>query len=138
MEHAIEIRPYRSADLERIMEIERAAFPKAPYPRKMFRELYRDCGELFLIAKCGRRIAGYMVTCVRGGTAEVVSIAVDPPFRRARVGSALMRYTLRELRRARATRVDLAVRVTSGAISFYRRFGFAEVRRLKKYYEDGT
>jgi ribosomal-protein-alanine N-acetyltransferase len=70
--------------------------------------------------------------------AEIVSIAVEPRFRKLGVGSTLMAYTLRELKKRRIERVELMVRASDhGTAAFYRRFGFRRVRRVPRYYEDG-
>jgi ribosomal-protein-alanine N-acetyltransferase len=138
MKRSIEIRLFRPADLDRIMEIERAAFPEAPYTRAMFRDLYRHCGALFFVARLGRRTGGYMVTCADARRAEVVSIAVDPRFQRLGIGTALMTHSLTGLKESNVRRVDLMVRETSRhAVRFYRRFGFTRVRRVRRYYENG-
>jgi ribosomal-protein-alanine N-acetyltransferase len=138
MKRSIDIRLFRSSDLERIMEIERATFPEAPYTRAMFRDLYRDCGALFFVARLGRRIAGYMVTCAHVRRAEVVSIAVDPRFQGLGVGTALMTHSLTELKKSNVPCVELMVRETSRhAVRFYRRFGFTRVRPVRRYYENG-
>ena len=68
----VEIVRFRPRHMASILEIERAAFAEEPYTRAIFRELYAECGELFLVAKLRRRIAGYIATCARDGTAEVV------------------------------------------------------------------
>jgi [ribosomal protein S18]-alanine N-acetyltransferase len=138
MKRSIDIRLFRPSDLERIMEIERDAFPEAPYTPAMFRDLYRDCGALFFVARVGRRTGGYMVTCVDARRAEVVSIAVDPRFQRLGIGTALMTHSLTELKASKVRRVDLMVRETSRhAVRFYRRFGFTRVRCVRRYYENG-
>ena len=47
----IEIRRFRLADLDRIMEIEHASFGKDAYERNLFAEFYHKCGDLFLVAE---------------------------------------------------------------------------------------
>jgi ribosomal protein S18 acetylase RimI-like enzyme len=104
----------------------------------MFRELHRDCTDLFFVAQRSRRIAGYMVTCRSAKKAEIVSVAVDPALRRLGVGSGLIRHTLAELCRYGLRQVELMVRTTSeDAARLYRSLGFTHVRRVRRYYEDG-
>jgi ribosomal-protein-alanine N-acetyltransferase len=84
-------------------------------------------------------IWAYMISCTRGNTAELVSVAVDPQARRTGAGSALMDGTLRRLRRRGVRRVVLMVRVGNrGARRFYDGYGFREVRLVPGYYEDGA
>jgi ribosomal-protein-alanine N-acetyltransferase len=130
----VEIVRFRPRHMASILEIERAAFAEEPYTRAIFRELYAECGELFLVAKLRRRIAGYIATCARDGTAEVVSLAVHPEHRRKGIAAALLEFTLKRLRGP----VELMVRVDNqAAIRFYRRFGFRQVEKVPGYYEKG-
>ena len=132
------IRRFRLTDLDRLLEIERSAFPKAAYPRDLFLELYEDCASLFFVALRGRSIAGYSVTCVRPPRAELVSIAVDRRHRRLGIAGALLRRTLTRLRRLGAVRLNLMVRARNrGAIALYRSFGFRITARVAAYYENG-
>lgn len=134
----IRIRRFRLADLDRLMEIERAAFPKAAYPRDLFLELHHDCGSLFFVAVRGEALAGYSVACTRLPRAELVSIAVDPRFRRLGVAQALLRRTLSRLRAAGVTRLSLMVRArNAAAIALYWSFGFRRTGRAARYYENG-
>jgi ribosomal-protein-alanine N-acetyltransferase len=126
------------ADLNRIMEIELASFGDEAYDRNLFAEFFRKCGELFLVAEHDRTVQGYMVTCIRGEQAELVSVAVDRAARRMGAASALMESTLRRLRRRGIARIGLMVRTTNDqARAFYERYGFEKVRRVPRYYEDG-
>jgi ribosomal-protein-alanine N-acetyltransferase len=133
------VRRVRLADLGRILEIERASFGDEAYDRNLFAEFFRRCGELFLVAERGRQVWGYMVTCIRGEQAELVSVAVDPAARRGGAASALMESTLRRLRRRGTARIGLVVKATNHeARAFYERYGFARVRKAPRYYEDGA
>ena len=133
------VRRLRLADLNRIMEIEHASFGDEAYDRNLFAEFFRTCGELFLVAEQGRKVQGYMVTCIRGQQAELVSVAVDPAARGRGVASALMESTLRRLRRRGIARIGLMVRVTNDkARAFYERYGFKKARKAPRYYEDGA
>ena len=120
------------------MEIERAAFPRAPYTRRMFLHLHRKCPDLFVAATRARKILGYMSTCAGPKNAEIVSIAVDPEWRQLGVGTLLMEHTLARLRTRRVRSVELMVRTTSQAVRFYRRFRFTRLRTVARYYEDGA
>ena len=133
------VRRLRIADLSRIMEIERASFGDEAYDRNLFAEFFRKYGELFLVAVHGRKVWGYMIACIRGEQAELVSVAVDPAARRRGAASALMESTLRRLRRRGIARIGLVVKVTNDqARAFYERYGFEKVRRAPRYYEDGA
>jgi [ribosomal protein S18]-alanine N-acetyltransferase len=136
------IRPFRSSDMPAILKIEHASFRKDAYDRNLFAEFYHKCGDLFLVAEGTGRIWGYMVTCTRSRgpsrMAQLISVAVAPEARHRGVASALMDSTLRRLRRRGVGRFSLMVKVTNRrALAFYRKYGFLQLRVLRKYYEDG-
>ncbi len=134
----IRIRRFRPGDFDRLMEIERAAFPKAAYPRDLFVEYYEVCGSLFFVAMRGAAMAGYSVTCTRLPRAELISIAVDPRHRRMGVAQKLMAHTIVRLRQRGAATLSLVVRARNRrAIALYRSFGFRRVARIARYYENG-
>ncbi len=134
----IQIVPFRLRQLERILWIERSSFGKQAWPRQSFLELYEDCPELFVAARLGGRIAGYLAACMEKRDGEIVSLAVHPDFRRQGVANALMRHALRALKKAGARRVDLTVRTGNEAgAQLYRSLGFRQVRLVRRYYEDG-
>jgi ribosomal-protein-alanine N-acetyltransferase len=139
----LSIRRFRPSDLHRILEIEGASFGEDAYDRKLFAEFSHKCGDLFLVAARGRKICGYMLTCIGGRTAanraELVSVAVEPKLRGRGIASALMDSTLRRLRRRGVDGLHLMVKVTNQpAIAFYERYGFSRSRRVRRYYEDGA
>jgi ribosomal-protein-alanine N-acetyltransferase len=105
----------------------------------LFAEFYDKCGPLFLVAERASGICGYMITCIGGDRAEIVSIAVDPPARAAGAATVLMAATIRRLRRRGAARVALMVKMTNApARAFYEKSGFHKVRVVRGYYEDGA
>jgi len=132
------IRPARQGDLDAILKVEHASFGKDAYDRKLFAEYYHICGGLFLVGEAGGIVCGYSLTCARGERAELVSLAVAPAARRKGLASDLLASTLRRLRRRKITRISLMVRLTNAAArGFYEKYGFAKVRIVRGYYEDG-
>jgi len=130
------------ADLDAVLVIERASFGADAYDRNLFAELFGKCGRLFLVAAAASGIRAYMVAAaaVRRATssAELVSVAVAPASRGQGIASALMRSTLRRLRLRRVRQLTLAVRVSNRhAQALYAKFGFARLRQIRRYYEDG-
>ena len=130
------------SDLDAVLAIERASFGADAYDRNLFAELFEKCGRLFLVAAAGSGVRAYAVTAtaVRRETlcAELVSVAVGPAWRGQGMGSALLLGTLRRLRLRRVHRVTLAVRVSNRrGQALYAKFGFARLRRVRRYYEDG-
>ncbi len=134
----IEIRPAGRRDLRRILEIETASFGRDAWDRRIFEDaLKRDPG-LFVVARLSGRIAGYSISCIERGAAELESIAIHPVYRRRGMGDALMNFTRRELGRLGMTALRLMVRIDNEqAIGFYRRLGFVRVRTVRGYYGRG-
>jgi ribosomal-protein-alanine N-acetyltransferase len=126
-------------DLSRIQEIENSSFGREAYDCKLFAYYFHRCGGLFLVAERRGRICGYIITRPRGtGSAEVISIAVDPAVRGSGAASALLESTLRRLRWRRVARLHLVVRVGNrAALAFYEKYGFRRIRRLAAYYGAG-
>ena len=132
------IRRFRLSDMGKILEIERAIFPRDAYDRNLFAEYFHTCGELFLVLVRRGNICGYMLTCIRPRP-EIVSIAVLTAERRKGAASLLLESTIRRLRRRRVERLNLMVRVKNRAArKFYVKYGFVKIRVVRQYYDDGT
>jgi ribosomal-protein-alanine N-acetyltransferase len=126
-------------DLDRVLEIERASFGADAYDRKLFADCLRARGDLFLAVERGGKVCGYLMACARGERAELVSIAVDPASRSQGAASALMESALRRLKRRRVARLSLMVKTANReAEACYLKYGFGRLRRLRRYYEDGS
>lgn len=133
------IRKLRLADLDRILEIERASFGPDAYDRKLFANYLHTCGDLFFAVERGRKLWGYLIACARGERAELVSVAVDPAARGKGAASALMERALRRLKRRGIARFSLMVKTANReAEACYVKYGFRRVRRVRRYYEDGS
>jgi|SRR5580692_3020263 len=142
------VRRFKPADMDRVLEIERASFGQDAYDRKLFAEYQRTCSGLFLLAEGRRTVDGYSIACIseRRGTpakptdlvASLESIAVHPRARGKGAASLLLKSTIRRLKLQRVGRITLMVRRSNAAaLQFYQRRGFTAVRRAPGYYENG-
>lgn len=132
------IRKARASDLEGILAIENASFPREAYDRKLFAYYLRRAAGLFLVAEHAGQLCGYLIGCLRGGAAELVSVAVSPALRGRGAGAGLLESLLRRLRYHRIARLRLVVREDNApARAFYEKYGFRRLRRVPGYYEDG-
>ncbi len=69
---------------------------------------------------------------------EIISIAVDPKYRRLGMGKKLINYIIRKSKRMKLKNIALEVKTINGkAIKFYEKIGFKTVKILKRYYKDG-
>ena len=131
------IRRFMLSDLNRILEIERQAFPKSPYDIATFLDLYRHYPETFWVDVershgCEQgQIAGYIVFT---GDGHIISIAVHPDWRRKGIGRRLIE---RMASHPRIKKIWAEVRLSNrGAQTFYRQIGFQVVGGVSKYYGD--
>jgi len=131
------IRRFSFADLDRILEIERQAFPKSPYDLATFLNLYWLHPETFWVYverthgwEKGR-IFAYIVFAHHG---HIISIAVDPAWRRKGIGKILLE---RAIAHPRIRKLRAEVRVSNkGAQAFYEEMGFRVVEVVSNYYGD--
>jgi ribosomal-protein-alanine N-acetyltransferase len=133
-----QINRFRLGDLKGVLEIEAAAFRRDAFPSEVFLELHQRCPDSFLVAKRSGKIVGYIASLLEDSGAEIVSLAVDPTYRRLGIGRSLMMHMLAKLRASGVRRVSLTVRPANRAATrLYSALGFHPVRRLSQYYADG-
>jgi len=91
----------------------------------------------FIVATEGGNIIGYAVAWLVADEIQINSIAVREDFRRLGIGSALMRHIIMSADIASNARILLEVSGSnSGALSFYKHFGFIGTGKRKNYYRD--
>jgi [ribosomal protein S18]-alanine N-acetyltransferase len=132
----ITIREFERRNLGRVVQMERASFGKDAWPAEWFIEYWRESPKLFLVARLGRRMAGYSITRTSWRGAELESIAVDPRFRGRGVARALLDATVARLEGAGALRLMVST-TNASALRFYRQYGFVRTRLVKRYYGAG-
>lgn len=128
----------REGDLQEVMELGYKCFPD-PYPMGLLEQLYKSDPSGFMGVRIDGKLVGYLICTMRwGGVGHILSVAVDPGYRRRGVGRALIQKALERLRKEGATAVRLEARKSNlGARAFYTALGFKEERELPHYYEDG-
>lgn len=127
----------RTSDLDAVLAIERLAFP-SPWAREHFLHEIRGNPHAFnpVVREAGRVVA-YACTWIVEGTLEINNIAVDPAFRRRGHARSLLERALERALRRNCERAILEVRPSNeGAKRLYASFGFREVGRRPRYYED--
>jgi ribosomal-protein-alanine N-acetyltransferase len=134
----IEVTRFEPGDLKRVLAIEQSSFAEDAWDQKLFLEYHRECPDFFLIARLGRSIAGYAITCANSQNAELASIAVGPRDRRRGIAKALLDYTHSRLRAKRIKTWWLTVAIENEpGIRFYEEYGFKRTRLVKRYYGAG-
>ena len=138
----------RAADLEAVLQIERASFD-TPWSRQAFlHELERNRVAGLWVARGVRSgatdepvppapVVGYLCLWAVADEVHVTNLAVDPAWRGEGVGRLLLGTLLVHHRASGARRAFLEVRPGNvEARRLYRSLGFQEVGRRRGYYVD--
>jgi ribosomal-protein-alanine N-acetyltransferase len=125
-------------DASAIARISRASFPD-PWPETLFRnQLRRPETRAWVARDAEGSVVGYVVGSRVLDEVQVLSLAVDPPWRRRGVGRRLLTRYLETLRSEGIREVTLEVRASNGAAhEFYRAFGFEVQGERPRYYPGG-
>ncbi|MGH6838596.1 MAG: GNAT family N-acetyltransferase [Methylocella sp.] len=84
------------------------------------------------------RLAGFVLSRVAAGEAEILTIAVAPEWRRRGIATSLLTPHMAELAAIRVDRLFLEVDAeNSAALALYANFGFAQVGERKAYCRTG-
>jgi len=137
---AIVLRPPLKGDLDRLVEIENAAFSGDRLSRRALRRLMVSQSAALIIAEAEGRIAGCAVVLFRKGTesARLYSIAVDRAFIGKGIGTRLLEAGETEARLRGRGVMSLEVRAeNAAAIALYEKAGYRLFQRKLGYYEDG-
>jgi ribosomal-protein-alanine N-acetyltransferase len=127
------VRPLGMGDLDRIMEIELAAYPY-PWTRGIFSDCLRvgyDCWGLQL----GSRLMGYSIQSDAAGESHLLNLCIAPEWQRRGCGGVLLENAVRIARSHHCESMYLEVRPSNPAgIALYARYGFTVVGRRPGYY----
>jgi len=131
----------KAEDLDEILRIEQASFPK-PWTRSMFEgELRNPVSFSYTLTVRPQegleRIGGYAVLWIVHGEAHILNIAVNPEYRGRGIASRLLGLMLDLMKRNLVYEVFLEVRVSNTAArALYGKYGFREAYIRKNYYGD--
>jgi [ribosomal protein S18]-alanine N-acetyltransferase len=141
---AITVRKGRLADLDRLVEIENAAFQGDRLTRRSLRAHLTNSTVSLLVAEAEMngfaRVVGYALIAFRKGSnkARLYSIASDPEHR-VGAGKRLIAACEEEAVRRGAESLVLEVRADNArAIALYDERGYAKFATMSDYYEDGA
>ncbi len=131
------LRVATEADLEAVVDIERASFQEPPWSWRSFASLFDDPYARFTVA-CDARagtVTGYIVTWIIVEDAEIANLAVAPDWRARGVGGRLLDAAVAEAVTSGVRRLHLEVRESNRAAQLlYGSRGFVAVGRRKNYY----
>jgi ribosomal-protein-alanine N-acetyltransferase len=140
----IKLREFSLSDLNEVLEIERASFPKKQvYSKSRFERYYQKCPESFIVAESENEVVGYTIGKLKNRVpakpvAEIISLAVRPDFRQKGIGKELTNFLISHFKKRGVKEIFLEVRTENKtAISFYKNLGFTVLKTLKNYYRNG-
>lgn len=126
-------RPMAEADLERIIRIERAAYP---YPWSLGN--FRDClqaGYSCWVAEVDGELMGYSVLMAAAGEGHLLNCCVSPPWQGLGYGRLLMAHLIATARGHGVECIYLDVRPSNlPALRLYQRLGFEGIALRRDYY----
>lgn len=127
-------------DLDEVMKIERASFPK-PWTRGMFESELRNPVSFSYALKVypedKEELGAYTVFWVVHGEAHILNIAVNPKWRGKGLATRLLEVMIETMKRNLVYEVFLEVRRSNTvARNLYAKFGFKEVFERRNYYGD--
>ena len=129
------IRPFTLSDLDPILQIELQAFPKSAYDWPTFLNLHFLYPKTFLVDVAPAldwkkdQILGYIIFTEEG---HIISIAVDPQYRRKGIGKELLRQTM-DVSHPKKVWAEVR-RSNQGAQAFYAQMGFRVTGVVPYYY----
>jgi ribosomal-protein-alanine N-acetyltransferase len=131
------LRPMTTADLPVIMRLEEELFAPDTWTAAMYRdELAQTDTRHYLVAENGTGVIGYGGLIAYDDEAHIATLGVATDRQGEGLGSLLLDALLAEADRRRIPEVLLEVRADNEvAQGLYRRRGFAEIGRRRRYYQ---
>jgi ribosomal-protein-alanine N-acetyltransferase len=127
------LRRFVDNDLDRIMEIELAAYPY-PWTRGIFADCIRagyDCWGL----QAGDELIGYCIQTRAAGENHLLNLCITPDWQKQGLGSLLLGHAIRLARMQNCHCIFLEVRPSNPAgIQLYKKNGFITVGERADYY----
>jgi ribosomal-protein-alanine N-acetyltransferase len=128
-----EIRMLQAMDLNRVVEIERSAYP-FPWSRGIFADCIRvgyDCWGL----QVRDLLVAYAIQTHAAGESHLLNLCVDPEWQRAGYGRILLEHAIGHAALNDCSSMFLEVRPSNPvAIRLYQRRGFEIVGERRNYY----
>ena len=127
------------ADLDAVLGIENQAFA-TPWSRASFLyELTENTRALYLVAREGVQVVGYVGMWVIFEEGHITNLAVDPGFRRLGVATLLLDELAAAAKERGVSRLTLEVRRSNHAAQLlYTKHGFVTTGIRRRYYRDNN
>jgi [ribosomal protein S18]-alanine N-acetyltransferase len=133
--HGLHIEPAETRDADTLAALHAQGFHRG-WPSADFASYIagRDT-PVYVACDAKRKIAGFAMLRLAADEAELITIAVEPRWRKKGVGRALMDALLTDLRMTPARRLFLEVAADNpAALRLYARLGFTTISERQGYY----
>ena len=133
--HGLHIEPAETRDADTLATLHAQGFHRG-WPSADFASYIAGRDTLVYVAcDAKRKIAGFAMLRLAADEAELITIAVEPRWRKKGVGRALMDALLTDLRMTPARRLFLEVAADNpAALRLYARLGFTTISERQGYY----
>ncbi|MBR0425067.1 MAG: ribosomal protein S18-alanine N-acetyltransferase [Clostridia bacterium] len=132
----ISIRAMKRSDISEVYRIETLSF-RSPWSKASLESELKNKLAHYLVAESDGKVIGYCGMWVLFEECHITNIAVDPAYRRAGVGKALLYAAMEVGDSFDATAMTLEVRETNRiAQDLYRKLDFEQQGFRKRYYPD--
>jgi hypothetical protein len=126
------VRYAKDTDLLDILKLDRENF-KSFYDKDFYLKKILD--KKILIIEFNKEFVGFICFEFIFDQAEVYKFVIKKEHRKKKLGLLLMEYFINEMKDKGVLKIFLEVRVdNSVAISFYEKFNFKKLRKIKDYY----
>jgi len=134
----IRLRRFFITDLNEVMDIERTSFPQ-PWSKSYIGKLSQRYPQDFVVANFSKKVVGYILGYKKpNGLGSIKTLAVNPNFRQQGIGTKLVNFTTKRLKKESVKEVFLHTRTKNQiAILFYKKLGFKILKKIENYYKNG-
>lgn len=135
----VHVVPMRRRHLRSVLRVEAQVYPR-PWSLSLFlSELALRTSRCYIVARVDATVVGYAGVMYACDDAHITTIAVDPAWHRAKIGTRLLATLAREAIRGGMRNLTLEVRVSNrGAQAMYEKFGFVPAGIRRNYYVESN
>lgn len=131
------VRYVTKSDLEQLEELDKKCFPPPVRYNRYALDYYLSLHNTLGLAEIlEERVIGFIIVTLTGDSiANIVTIDVDPFYRKHGIGSKLMKIAKNILIDWNVNKITLQVSVDNNiAVNFYQKHGFKIIKKLPMYY----
>ena len=108
------------------------------YNPSLFNYFHETFPQGFIVAEKAHKIIGFIIGVkVNMKTAKILMLAILKPYRKQKIGTALLNQFLKEISIEGIKQIELEVRTDNNkAIKFYQKHEFKIIKKITKFYQN--